>query len=96
MHYVAQSPELAGETFSLKDILRARQDRQRELRETIKGRRSLVDQLLARPKRSAADGRSLVDQLLARPKRSAADGEPPLPGKPSPSRPRGLKRYEYE
>ena len=71
-------PELAGETFSLKDILRARQDRQRELRETIKGRRSLVD------------------QLLARPKRSAADGEPPLSGKPSPSRPRGLKRYEYE
>lgn len=41
--------ELAGETVSFKDILRARTERRRELQATIKNRRSLIDQVLARP-----------------------------------------------
>lgn len=41
--------ELAGETVGLKDILRAREERRRELRKTIKNRRSLIDQILVRP-----------------------------------------------
>jgi putative transposase len=36
--------ELAGETISLKDIIRARRQRQRDLRQMIDQRRSLVDQ----------------------------------------------------
>jgi putative transposase len=42
-------PELAGETVGLKDIARARRERQRQLSQAIRARRSLVDQLLARP-----------------------------------------------
>lgn len=41
--------ELAGETVSFQDILRARTERRRALQATIKNRRSLVDQVLARP-----------------------------------------------
>lgn len=41
--------ELAGETVSLKDIIRARAERRRALQSTIKSRRSLVDQVLVRP-----------------------------------------------
>lgn len=41
--------ELAGETVSLKDIVRARTERRQALQSTIKNRRSLVDQVLARP-----------------------------------------------
>lgn len=41
--------ELAGETISLKDIIRARTERRHALQSTIKNRRSLVDQVLARP-----------------------------------------------
>ena len=39
--------ELAGETVGLKDIMRARRWRKRELQEQIDRRQSLVDQLLA-------------------------------------------------
>jgi putative transposase len=39
--------ELAGETVGLKDILRARRWRKRELQEQLDRRQSLVDQLLA-------------------------------------------------
>jgi putative transposase len=42
-------PALAGETVGLKDIARARRERRQQLSLTIKARRSLVDQLLARP-----------------------------------------------
>ena len=41
--------ELAGETVSLKDIIQARRQRQRDLRHVIAQRRSLVDQLLKTP-----------------------------------------------
>ena len=41
--------ELAGETVSLKDIVRARTERRHALQSTIRNRRSLVDQVLARP-----------------------------------------------
>jgi putative transposase len=48
-------PELAGETVGLKDIARARRERQRQLGQAIGARRSLVDQLLlARPAMKAA------------------------------------------
>ena len=43
--------ELAGEIVSLKDIIRARQKRKRELRKTIAERKSLMDTLLEKPKR---------------------------------------------
>jgi putative transposase len=46
--------ELAGETVSLKDIIRARQKRKRELRKTIAERKSLMDTLLEKPKREAS------------------------------------------
>jgi putative transposase len=41
--------ELAGETVSLNDIIRARAERRRDLNSIIKSRRSLVDQVLVRP-----------------------------------------------
>jgi putative transposase len=41
--------ELAGETVTLKDIVRARDERRRALQSAIKDRRSLVDQVLIRP-----------------------------------------------
>jgi putative transposase len=45
--------ELAGETVSFKDILRARTERRRALQSTIRSRRSLVDQVLVRPAAAA-------------------------------------------
>ena len=58
-HFVCRAicPELAGETVGLKDITRARRERQRQLRQTIKSRHSLIDQLLARPKPTTAEVR---------------------------------------
>lgn len=41
--------ELAGETVSFKDILRARTERRRDLQAAINNRRSLIDQVLVRP-----------------------------------------------
>jgi putative transposase len=41
--------ELAGETVSLKEIVAARVERRRTLQATIRSRRSLIDQILARP-----------------------------------------------
>ena len=38
--------ELAGETVTLKDIIKARNERRRTLQQALKARRSLVDQLL--------------------------------------------------
>ena len=41
--------EISGETVSLKDIVRARRQRQNELASTLKQRRSLLDQILEKP-----------------------------------------------
>lgn len=41
--------ELAGKTVGFKEILHARNERRRALRDTIKNRRSLIDQVLLRP-----------------------------------------------
>lgn len=42
----AISPELAGETIALKDIIRARNERRRELRTTLAEREATVEALL--------------------------------------------------
>jgi putative transposase len=47
--------ELAGEIVSLKDIIRARRQRKRELQRQVSARRSLIDQLLATPAVAASD-----------------------------------------
>jgi putative transposase len=58
--------ELAGETVSLKDIIRARRQRKRELQRQVSARRSLIDQLLAAPAPAVA----------------ASDAPPPAPPAP--------------
>jgi putative transposase len=70
--------ELAGETVSLREVIRARERRRRELRRTIEDRRKAVDSLLE-SRRGAADAEQ--------------GGEVPAPpAKPeSPTKP--LKRY---
>jgi putative transposase len=47
--------ELAGETVSLKAIIRARRQRTRELQRQVSARRSLIDQVLAAPAAAARD-----------------------------------------
>jgi putative transposase len=42
----AVSPELAGETLSLRDLIRARNRRRRDLRHTLQERQRTVDALL--------------------------------------------------
>lgn len=42
----AVSPDLAGETLSLRDIIRARNRRRRDLRQMLQDRRRIVDALL--------------------------------------------------
>ena len=42
----AVCPELAGETVSLREVLRARDGRRRELRATLQDRKKVVDALL--------------------------------------------------
>jgi putative transposase len=42
------NPELAGETVALKDIIRARNQRRRELRTTLAEREATVEALLRR------------------------------------------------
>ena len=56
----AIGPELAGETFSLKDILRARQDRQRELREVLRG--GTVREMAPTSQRAMLRGTGPADQ----------------------------------
>jgi putative transposase len=58
--------ELAGETVSLKDVIRARRQRKRELQRQVSARRSLIDQLLAAPAPAVA----------------ASDAPPPAPPAP--------------
>lgn len=50
----AISPELAGETITLNDIVQARRERQRDLRRTIRDRRSLVDALLGQRRQTSS------------------------------------------
>ncbi len=45
--------ELAGQTITLKEIIKARQRRKRELRETIEKRKSLLDAILETPRQRA-------------------------------------------
>jgi putative transposase len=70
--------ELAGETVPLKEVIRARERRRRELRRTIQDRRKVVDSLLE-VRRGGATGGTPGDAPEVRP-------EPKPPG-------RTLKRY---
>jgi putative transposase len=60
--------ELAGETISLKDIIRARQQRQRDLRQTIEHRRSIVDQWFKYPAvgNHAADPAETIEAIKSK------------------------------
>jgi putative transposase len=77
----AINPELAGETVALKDIMRARNQRRRELRTTLAGRQATVEALLG-------IRRGVEPELLV------AELEPSYAA-PQPPRPR-LKRYFNE
>jgi putative transposase len=55
--------ELAGETVSLKDIIRARPRRKRELQRQVSARQSLIDQLLATPVPRVATREGLPSSL---------------------------------
>jgi putative transposase len=58
--------ELAGETVSLKDIVRARRQRTRELQYQVRVRRTLIDQLLAAPAPAVAT-REVLPAALSSP-----------------------------
>lgn len=64
--------ELAGETVSFKDILRARTERRQALQSTIRNRRSLVDQVLLRPAATAQAALPLTAETIS------TRGAPPL------------------
>ena len=70
--------ELAGETVPLREVIRARERRRRELRRTIQDRRKVVDSLL-----EARRGCVTEETAGGRP------GGPPEPQRPA----RTLKRY---
>jgi putative transposase len=72
--------ELAGETVSLKDIVRARRQRKRELQHQVRVRRSLIDQLLAAPAPAVATREVLPPSL-------SSPAAPPRVA---------LKRYHYD
>jgi putative transposase len=75
--------ELAGDTISLRDIIRARNRRRRDLRQTLQDRARTVEALLeARRGDAAIDEPSLTDR---------ADSTPDAP--PKPREPPRLKRY---
>jgi putative transposase len=63
-------PELAGETVALRDIKRARDQRRRELRETLRDRRKAVDVLL-----DLRRGPQPADEPIAQ-----TDAQKPAPG----------------
>jgi putative transposase len=77
----AINPDLAGETIALKDIIRARNQRRRELRSTLAERQAMVDALLGL--RSGADQEPVPVP------------SEPSPRASEPQRPR-LKRYDNE
>jgi len=72
--------ELAGETVSLKEIIRARRQRKRELQRQVSTRRSLIDQLLA----------------ASVPAVPAHEAPLPTPPSPAPAPRPALKRYHYD
>ncbi len=72
--------ELSGETVSFKEIVAARVERRRVLQATIRGRRSLIDQLLARPSVAVDSG----------------PGAAPDPARTSDTGAPRLRRYEHE
>lgn len=72
--------ELAGETVTLKDIIRARQRRKRELQRQVSVRQSLIDQLLTAPVPAVATYEAL----------------PPSPAAPAAQPRVALKRYHHE
>jgi putative transposase len=76
----AMCQELAGETVSLKDIIRARRRRTRELQRQVRVRQSLIDQLLAAPV----------------PVGAAREALPPSPAAPAAQPRVALKRYLNE
>jgi len=80
----AINPELAGETIGLKDIIRARNQRRRELRTTLAEREATVEALLRL--RRGEELRSEPEPLFPEPE--AASSTPP-------ARPR-LKSYFNE
>lgn len=77
----AINPELAGETVALKDIIRARNQRRRELRATLAERQATVEALLD-------------TRRGGQPQLPLAEVEPPSPAS-QPDKPR-LKRYFNE
>ena len=64
-------PELAGETVALRDIKRARDQRRRELRETLRDRRKTVEALLDLRRGSQPGGEPIATE---------ADEQKPAPG----------------
>ena len=78
----AINPELAGETVALKDIIRARNRRRRELRATLVEREATVEALLRLRRGEEADPAPLF-------------AEPDPASSPAPARPR-LKSYYNE
>ena len=78
----AINPELAGETVALKDIIRARNRRRRELRATLVEREATVEALLRLRRGEEADPTPLF-------------AEPDPASSPAPARPR-LKSYYNE
>jgi putative transposase len=73
--------ELAGESVPLREILRARQRRRRELRQTIRERREAIEALLEARRGGVAE-----------PTGGGTPGPPPEPQRPA----RALKRYANE
>jgi putative transposase len=73
--------ELAGETVPLREIIRARQRRRRDLRQTIRERREVVETLLETRRGGGAE-----------PMGGDGPGPSPEPGRPA----RTLKRYANE
>jgi putative transposase len=73
--------ELAGETVPLREILRARQRRRRELRQTIRERREAIETLLEARRGGVAE-----------PMGGGTPEPPPEPQRPA----RTLKRYANE
>jgi len=78
--------ELAGETMTLREIIRARNRRRRELRHTLQERARMVDVLL-----EARRGESPTDEALQPPDTAITAERPPQ--RPGSSR---LKRYINE
>jgi putative transposase len=87
----AVCPELAGETLSLREVIRTRNQRRKELRTTIQERHKTVEALLER-KRGLPESNLVGQGGLALQQGSLAQSEPSQQEQPAAPRPR-LKRY---